>query len=92
MPELDGIQACREMREMRELKDTIIAFLSARSEEFMQIMGLEVGADDYITKPVKPRLLTSKVKALLRRYERKEDNSANILTRDLEIKPRRIYS
>jgi len=67
MPEMDGIQACKEIRKISFLKDVIIAFLTARSEDFSQISGLDAGADDYITKPIKPSLLLSRVKALLRR-------------------------
>ena len=72
MPEMDGLQACKEMRAIPELQDALITFLTARSEEFTQVLGLEIGADDYITKPVKPRLLISKVKSLLRRYSKQE--------------------
>ena len=84
MPEMDGLEACKELRSLPELKNTLITFLTARSEEFTQVMGLEMGADDYITKPVKPRLLISKVKSLLRRYS-KEETEDVILVSDLEI-------
>ena len=67
MPEMDGIETCVELRKDILLKGVVIAFLSARSEDFTQVAGLDSGADDYITKPVKPRVLMSKVKALLRR-------------------------
>ncbi|MBC8173639.1 MAG: response regulator transcription factor [Chitinophagales bacterium] len=67
MPEMDGIEVCRELRTMPEFDQTIISFLTARNEDFTQVQGFDVGADDYITKPVKPRLLTSRIKALLRR-------------------------
>jgi len=67
MPEMDGIEACVELRKDPFLKNTIIAFLTARSEDYSQIAGLDSGADDYITKPIKPRMLISRVKALLRR-------------------------
>ena len=67
MPVMDGIEACRHLREIPDLKDTIITFLTARNEEYSQIAGFDVGADDYITKPIKPRILISRVKALLRR-------------------------
>ncbi|MFT4524745.1 MAG: two-component system alkaline phosphatase synthesis response regulator PhoP [Bacteroidia bacterium] len=67
MPERDGIETCVELREMREMQNTIIAFLTARNEDYSQIAGFEAGADDYITKPIKPRVLVSRVKALLRR-------------------------
>ena len=68
MPEMDGIEACREIRQIPELTDVIIVFLTARGEDYSQIAGFDAGADDYVTKPVKPRVLTSRVKALLRRY------------------------
>ncbi len=67
MPEMDGIETCIEMREMPMLKDVLIAFLTARGEDYSQVAGFESGADDYITKPIKPRVLVSRVKALLRR-------------------------
>ena len=68
MPEMDGIETCREIRQVRELENTIVIFLTARSEDYSQIAGFESGADDYVTKPIKPRVLVSRVKALLRRY------------------------
>jgi two-component system alkaline phosphatase synthesis response regulator PhoP len=67
MPVMDGIEACRHLREMPELQNTMITFLTARNEEYSQIAGFDVGADDYISKPVKPRILVSRIKALLRR-------------------------
>ena len=67
MPDLDGIETCRVIRETPELKDVLIAFLTARNEDYSQIAGFEAGADDYINKPIKPRVLVSRVKALLRR-------------------------
>lgn len=69
MPEMDGIETCVELRAIPELKQVIIAFLTARSEDYSQIAGFDAGADDYITKLIKPRVLVSKVKALLRRAE-----------------------
>lgn len=71
MPEMDGIEACEIIRKNPDLKDTIITFLTARGEDYSQVAGFDAGADDYITKPVKPKVLVSKVKALLRRF--KED-------------------
>jgi two-component system, OmpR family, alkaline phosphatase synthesis response regulator PhoP len=68
MPEMDGIETCIELRKIPELKNTLIAFLTARSEDFSQIAGLDAGGDDYITKPIKPRVLISRINALLRRY------------------------
>lgn len=67
MPGLDGVEVCRELRSKPQFKDTIIAFLTARSEDYSQIAGFEVGGDDYITKPIRPRVLVSRVGALLRR-------------------------
>lgn len=67
MPELDGIETCRELRELPGLKNTLIAFLTARNEDYSQIAGFDAGADDYINKPIKPRVLVSRIKALLRR-------------------------
>lgn len=68
MPEMDGIETCEEIRNNPALKGTLIAFLTARGEDYSQIAGFEAGGDDYITKPIKPKLLVSKVKALLKRY------------------------
>ena len=83
MPEMDGIEACDEMRKIPELNDTIITFLSARGEDYSQIAGFEAGADDYITKPVKPKIFVSKVKALLKRYKPSDEvkgSEDNIIT------------
>lgn len=68
MPDMDGIETCREIREVESMKNVIIAFLTARNEDYSQIAGFEVGADDYINKPIKPRVLISRIKALLRRH------------------------
>lgn len=67
MPEMDGIAACEEIRRIPTLKHTMIAFLTARGEDYSQIAGFEAGADDYITKPIRPKVLVSRVKALLKR-------------------------
>src|SRR5690554_84636 len=67
MPEMDGIETCVRMREIESLKPSLIAFLTARNEDYSQIAGFEAGADDYISKPIKPRVLLSRVQALLRR-------------------------
>ncbi len=67
MPELDGIAACEEIRGIKELENTLVAFLTARGEDYSQIAGFEAGGDDYITKPIKPRVLVSRIKALLKR-------------------------
>ena len=79
MPELDGIETCERMRNMPELQDTVITFLTARGEDYSQVAGFEAGADDYITKPIKPKVLVSKVKALLRRL--KETSSDTHITK-----------
>mgnify|MGYP000636877236 CR=1 FL=1 len=67
MPEMDGIEACEEIRKISTLQKTIITFLTARNEDYSQIAGFDAGADDYITKPIKPKVLFSKIKSLLRR-------------------------
>jgi two-component system alkaline phosphatase synthesis response regulator PhoP len=67
MPEMDGIAACEEMRKIPALQGSVIAFLTARGEDYSQIAGFEAGADDYITKPIRPKVLVSRVKALLKR-------------------------
>ena len=67
MPEMDGMETCRRMRQMPQLKNTMIVFLSARGEDESQLEGFELGADDYITKPVKVKLLVSRLKAILKR-------------------------
>lgn len=69
MPEMDGMETCIQIRENSKLKNSLIAFLTARGEDYSQIAGFEAGADDYITKPIKPRVLVSRVKALLRRKD-----------------------
>lgn len=69
MPEMDGIEACENIRKIPELQDTIITFLTARSEDYSQVAGFDAGADDYIAKPIKPKVLVSKVQALLRRLK-----------------------
>ena len=69
MPEMDGMETCRRMRQMASLKITMIVFLSARGEDESQLEGFELGADDYITKPVKVKLLVSRLKAILKRTE-----------------------
>ena len=79
MPEMDGIEACEIMRNTPELKNTIITFLTARGEDYSQVAGFEAGADDYITKPIKPKLLISKVKALLRRLKNTEEATEDVV-------------
>ncbi len=84
MPVMDGIETCRQLREMKEFKNTVIAFLTARNEDYSQIVGFDVGADDYISKPIKPRILISRIKALIRRTAASEITNA-IKIGDIEI-------
>ena len=74
MPQMDGIEACEKLRMIPELSETVITFLTARGEDYSQVAGFEAGADDYITKPIKPKVLTSKVKSLLRRFKTQDDS------------------
>ena len=85
MPEMDGIEACEKLRAMPELSESVIAFLTARGEDYSQLAGFEAGADDYITKPVKPKVLVSKVKALLRRFKEVQDAPQNLKLGNLTI-------
>jgi two-component system alkaline phosphatase synthesis response regulator PhoP len=79
MPGIDGIEVCRELRAAPGMDDVIIAFLTARSEDYSHIAGFDAGADDYINKPIKPRVLISRIKALLRRYPAgKEDEAIDL--------------
>jgi len=79
MPKMDGIEACRLMRAIPEFKNTFMVFLTARSEEYSEIAGFNVGADDYIAKPIKPRALVSRINAILRRNTGTEEVSENKL-------------
>ncbi|HPG33672.1 MAG: response regulator transcription factor [Lentimicrobiaceae bacterium] len=85
MPGADGFQVCREIRNNPALKDSVIAFLSARGEEFSQIEGFDAGADDYIRKPVKPRVFVSRVKALMRRQSHEHVNDNRLYINDIVI-------
>ena len=82
MPEMDGIEACEKIRKIEGLENVLITFFTARGEDYSQVAGFEAGADDYITKPVKPKVLVSKVKGLLRRFATKEEIAQNILSFD----------
>jgi two-component system alkaline phosphatase synthesis response regulator PhoP len=77
MPNMDGIEACEILRKDQKFNDTIIMFLTARGEDFSHVAAYEAGADDYVTKPVKPKVLLSKVKSLLRRYKKVLDSEIN---------------
>lgn len=78
MPEMDGIEACELIRKNSDLKNVVITFLTARGEDYSQVAGFDAGADDYITKPIKPKVLISKVKALLRRFKEEENDTVKI--------------
>lgn len=100
MPGMDGVELCKELREIPDLDNTIIIFLTARGEDYSQIAGFEVGADDYITKPIRPRVLTARVKALLKRKTKQSisDNTIEINSividkekRDVKIEDQSIH-
>lgn len=78
MPEMDGIEACEILRKTKGLENTVITFLTARGEDYSQVAGFDAGADDYITKPIKPKVLVSKVNALLRRMLKDEETEEDI--------------
>lgn len=83
MPGMDGMETCRLLRETPGLEHVVIAFLTARSEDYSQIAGFESGADDYISKPIRPRVLISRIQALLRRTRVSEENESSIPTIDI---------
>ncbi len=85
MPEKDGIETCQDLRKIKELQKTLIVFLSARSEEFSQLAGFQAGANDYIVKIIKPKILISKVNALLQLTSQVSDTAKNITVGDLTI-------
>jgi two-component system alkaline phosphatase synthesis response regulator PhoP len=81
MPEMDGMETCREMKRIQSLGKTVIAFLTARNEDYSQIAGFDAGADDYIAKPIKPSVFIGRIKALLRRFNAEEIiNTTNIIS------------
>lgn len=77
MPGMDGIETCEKLKEIPELSNTMICFLTARGEDYSQIAGFDAGADDYITKPIKPKLLASRIAAVLRRKSLADDLGSN---------------
>lgn len=79
MPEMDGIETCEEIRKLPDMENTMIAFLTARGEDYSQIAGFEAGGDDYITKPIKPKLLISKIKSLLKRINFNHGNGRDLI-------------
>lgn len=85
MPEKDGIQTCQDLRKNPNMRDVFIIFLTARIEEYSEIAGFSAGADDYITKPIKPGALTSRIKAILKRKAQATDHQAVLKIGELEI-------
>lgn len=85
MPRMDGMETCMQIRENKQLENVLIAFLTARGEDYSQIAGFDAGADDYITKPIKPRVLISRVKALLRRKETGENTGSSKALKGISI-------
>ena len=91
MPEMDGIEACSQLREIESLSKSMIIFLSARGEDFTQIAAFDAGADDYINKPVKPKILLKKISSISRRILSENNNTSNIIVGSLVI-DRESYS
>jgi two-component system alkaline phosphatase synthesis response regulator PhoP len=85
MPKMDGVEACRQIRAMPELANTFIVFLTARAEEYSEVAAFDVGADDYILKPIKPRALMSRISALFRRDSQKKTSNSQIKIGNLLI-------
>ena len=85
MPEMDGIEACEKIRTVKSLENTLIAFLTARNEDYSHVAGFDAGADDYITKPIKPKVLISKVKSLLRRLKAESQEDSSVKVGDITI-------
>ncbi|MBC8150219.1 MAG: response regulator transcription factor [Bacteroidetes bacterium] len=79
MPEMDGVQTCEEIRNLDTKKEIVVAFLTARGEDYSQIAGFDAGADDYILKPIKPKVLMSRIKALLKRAVKTEETEEGII-------------
>ena len=91
MPKMDGIEACEQLRNDTRFNETVIMFLTARGEDYSHIAAFEAGADDYVTKPIKPKVIVSKVKALLRRLKKEELKVSNSKVKKV-IATRRILS
>lgn len=85
MPEMDGIEACEKIRKIKTLEHVIVSFLTARGEDYSQVAGFDAGADDYITKPIKPKVLISKIKSLLRRLKNNEEADTTTTIGDIVI-------
>jgi two-component system, OmpR family, alkaline phosphatase synthesis response regulator PhoP len=85
MPHQDGVETCRQLREIPELNNSFVIFLTARSEEYSEVAAFDIGADDYITKPIKPRALMSRINALFRRDSKKKKDNNQVSAGDLSI-------
>ena len=85
MPNMDGVEVCNELRKLPQFQQTLITFLTARHEDYSQIAGFDAGADDYISKPIKPRVLVSKIKSLLRRIQKVEEAEQTIEAGGIKI-------
>lgn len=85
MPGLDGIETCSQLRLIPELQNTLIVFLTARGEDYSQVAGFDAGADDYVMKPIKPKVFVSRIKALLKRFSSIPEISGNLMTREFFI-------
>lgn len=85
LPDMDGIQTCETIRAIPELKKTIIAFLTARSEDYSEIAGFQAGADDYITKPIRPKVLISRIQSLLKRSNDVDNEKQQIEYKDITL-------
>jgi len=85
MPKMDGIETCVEIKKIPKLGNVLVVFLTARGEDYSQIAGFDAGADDYITKPIKPKLLVSRIKAILRRFKEESVKSDKIVLKDVTI-------
>lgn len=85
MPKMDGVETCRQIKDLPELEKTFVVFLTARSEEYSEVAAFDVGADDYITKPIKPRALMSRISALFRRDVKKVAPTSQISIGELTI-------
>jgi len=85
MPKQDGVETCRQIREIPELSNAFVIFLTARSEEYSEVAAFDMGADDYINKPIKPRALVSRINALFRRESKKKKENTNITIGNLII-------
>ena len=85
MPKMDGVETCRLLRDIPELQKMFVVFLTARSEEYSEVAAFDIGADDYITKPIKPRALMSRISALFRRDSKKSSPTSIITIGDLTI-------